>query len=63
VKRTFKVTIDIDPSVDEPEVIIRAKEETAIVREIASFAEGRMAKEQIGILIRLSSVQYLYLIC
>ena len=49
MKRTFKITIDIDPSVDEPEVIIRAKEETALVREIASFAEGRMEKEQAGI--------------
>ena len=49
MKRTFKITIDIDPSVDEPEVIIRAKEETALVREIASFAEKQMEKEQAGI--------------
>ena len=49
MKHTYKVTIDIDPSVEEPEVIIRAKEETALVREIASFVEEQMAKEQTGI--------------
>ena len=49
MKHTYKITIDIDPSLDESEVIIRAKEETAFVREIASFVVERMEKEQDGI--------------
>ena len=48
MKHTYKITIDIDPSLDESEVIIRAKEETAFVREIASFVVERMERSRTG---------------
>ena len=42
----MKIIIDIDPSVNEPEVIIRANEETSLVKEIVSFIQERTAGEQ-----------------
>lgn len=39
VKNSVKLTVDISPSVDESEVIIRAKEETALVSKIVSLVQ------------------------
>ena len=41
MKRGMRIKLDIDPSVREPEVIIRAGEETETVREIVSFIQRR----------------------
>ena len=46
MKYNMKIIIDIDPSVNEPEVIIRANEETSLVKEIVSFIQERTAGEQ-----------------
>ena len=39
MKKNVKIKIDIDPSVTEPEVIIRAKEEDALVKKIVASVE------------------------
>lgn len=39
MKRNYKIKIEIDPSADVPEVIIKTKEETDLTREIVSYIE------------------------
>ncbi len=39
MKKNVKIKVDIDPSVTEPEVIIRAKEEDALVKKIVASVE------------------------
>ena len=41
----MKIKLDIDPSVREPEVIIRAGEETEAIREIVSFIRQRTEED------------------
>ncbi len=44
--RRINLRIDIDPSVSEPEVIIRTNEETALVKEIVSFLKQHTEQER-----------------
>jgi len=45
LKRGMRIKLDIDPSVLEPEVIIRAGEETETIREIVSFIRQRTEED------------------
>ncbi len=49
MKRNFKIKIEIDPSADVPEVIIKTKEETDLTREIVSYIEKCTDHDQITI--------------
>ncbi len=41
----MRIKLDIDPSVREPEVIIRAGEETETIREIVSYIQQRTGED------------------
>ena len=46
MKTDMKLTVEIDPSVTEPEVIIREREETALVSRIVSLIQQYTQQEQ-----------------
>ena len=55
MKSSVKLTVDIDPSVAESEVIIRAKEETALVSRIVSLVQQYSSQDRTPITVYQSS--------
>ena len=55
MKNSVKLTVDISPSVDESEVIIRAKEETALVSKIVSLVQQYNRQDRTPITVYHSS--------
>ena len=55
MKNSVKLTVDISPSVDESEVIIRAKEETALVSKIVSLVQQYNRQDRTPITVYQSS--------
>lgn len=53
----MKLTVEIDPSVTEPEVIIREREETALVSRIVSLIQQYTQQEQPSITVYQSTTR------
>lgn len=50
MKRSIKLTIDIDPSIEEPEVIIKSNKESSLIKKIASIIQQYTEQERPPIL-------------
>lgn len=57
MKTDMKLTVEIDPSVTEPEVIIREREETALVSRIVSLIQQYTQQEQPSITVYQSTTR------
>lgn len=57
MKTDMKLTVEIDPSVTEPEVIIREREETSLVSRIVSLIQQYTQQEQPSITVYQSTTR------
>lgn len=50
MKRNIKLTVEIDPSIEDPEVIIKTNEETSLIKKIVSIIRQYTERERPPIL-------------